>query len=615
VSADHLVPDPKPRIAPWLFEPMLANRRTYFKVAVAAVLINLFGLVSSLFSMVVYDRVVPNNAMDSLTALSIGLGIVVLFDFVLRSLRAYFVDVAGADIDYSIGQRVFGRILAMRLDLKKGSTGAIAGLMRELESMRDFFASATLTALVDVPFIFLTVAVIAVIGGPVVYVMLVTIPMVLIAGWLSNPALDRLAAKSMREGLSKQSVLVETIGGLEMVKSAGAGPMLSGRWGQAVRAQSDSSLRQRLVSTLAVTVATSASTLSYAGVIIVGVYMIADLRLTTGGLIACSILAGRAIAPLAQISQLLSRLSSTRTAYRQIDEMMQRPPEGPAGEPIVLSKVRGEIEFRNVVFKYPGAAEPALNGVSFTIKPGERVALLGRVGSGKSTVTRLLLGLYPPADGLVMIDGTDLRQIDPASLREKMGAAMQDNVLLTGTVRENITLDRARVDGDEMLRASELSGTHQFMGQLANGYDLRLADRGEGLSGGQRQSIALARALAGKPEILVFDEPTAAMDNQTEAQLIERLEREVAGRTLVVVTHRPSLLRLVQRIIVMDRGRITMDGPRDKVLQQLSRPQGQPNAPAPAGAQTPAAQNPAAQTAAPAAPGGSAPPVQQRPAA
>ena len=571
--SDHaLVEDPKPRFAPWLLEPMLANKPTYVKVALAAVLINIFALVTSLFSMVIYDRVVPNNAMASLTALSIGFAIVVIFDFVLKTLRAYFVDIAGADIDFKIGDRVFAKILSMRLDLKKGSTGALAGLMRELEALRDFFASATISTLVDVPFLFLTVAVIWAIGGKVVIVLLVIIPLVLLAGWLTNPALERLSARTMREGLSKQSVLVEAIGGLETVKASGAGDLLTARWLDAVRQQSDSSLRQRLVSTLAVTIAGSASTVSYAAIVIVGVNLIASQQLTTGGLIACSLLSGRAIQPLAQISQLLTRLSATRTAYRQINAMMLQPSEGPAGEALKMGRLAGRVEFRNVSFRYPGATENALGGVSFAIDPGERVALLGRVGSGKSTVTRLVLGLYPPSDGLVMIDGSDIRQLDPAALRRKIGTAMQDSVLISGSVRDNISLGRSVVDDDEMIRAAELSGTHQFMGQIANGYDLKLADRGEGLSGGQRQSIAIARALAGKPQLLVFDEPSSSMDTQTEGALIERLGREVQGRTFMLVTHRPSLLALVQRVIVLDRGKVMADGPRDAVMQQLTRP-------------------------------------------
>jgi ATP-binding cassette subfamily C protein LapB len=370
----------------------------------------------------------------------------------------------------------------------------------------------------------------------------------------------------------KQSVLVEAIGGMETVKSAGAAPLLSRRWLKAVREHSDSSLRQRLVAAIGVTFATSAGTISYAGVVIIGVNMIAEQTLTMGGLIACSILAGRAIAPLAQISQLLSRITATRTAYRQINAMMALPPEGPEGEPLKLSRVEGRIEMRNVSFRYPNTPERALEGISFTIEPGEHVALLGRVGSGKSTIARLVLGLYPPEEGLILLDGTDLRQLDPRALRSNIGAAMQESVLLTGSVRENIGLGRPKVDDAELLRAAEISGTHQFMGQIANGYDLKLADRGEGLSGGQRQSIAIARAIAGKPPIMIMDEPTSAMDAQTETALIQRLQQELEGRTLILITHRPPLLQLVNRIILLEKGKVVADGGRDAVLQKIMRP-------------------------------------------
>ena len=572
MSADNLVKVPKPRLADWLMEPMRRNRDTYWKVAVAAVFINIFGLLTALFTMTVYDRVVPNNAMSSLVALSIGLGIVIIFDFVLKLLRAYFVDHAGAQIDRDIGEQVFARLLAIRLELKKGSTGALAGMMRELEALRDFFASATLTAVVDVPFIVLTLVVVGIIGGPVVLVPGLMVPMVILIGWLTHPALDRLSARALGEAMLKQSVLVEAIGGLETVKTSGAAPLLSRRWLKAVEQHSDSSLRQRLISAIGVTFATSAGTISYAGVVIVGVNLIAEQELTMGGLIACSILAGRAIAPLAQISQLLSRLTSTRTAYRQINAMMEMPSEGPESGALKLSRVEGKIELRNVGFRYPGAPERALDEVSFTIEPGEHVALLGRVGSGKSTIARLILGLYPPEEGLIMLDGTDIRQLDPADLRENIGAAMQESVLLTGSVRENIVLDRANVDDEELIRAAQISGTHQFMGQIANGYDLRLADRGEGLSGGQRQSIAIARALAGRPPIMIMDEPSSAMDAQTEGALIQRLQEELRGRTVILITHRPPLLQLVQRIILLEKGKVVTDGPRDTVLQKIMRP-------------------------------------------
>jgi len=572
MSSDNLIKVPKPRLAEWLMAPMRANRSTYWKVALAAVFINIFGLLTSLFTMTVYDRVVPNNATSSLVALTIGLAIVVIFDFILKLLRAYFVDHAGANIDRDIGEAVFERLLKMRLELKKGSTGALAGMMRELEALRDFFASATLVAVVDVPFILLTLLIVWIIGGPVVIIPALMVPLVVLIGWITHPAMERLSAKAMGEGLQKQSVLVEAIGGLETVKTSGAAPLLSRRWLKAVKQHSDSSLRQRLVAAIGVTFATSAGTISYAGVVIVGVHEIAIRELTMGGLIACSILAGRAIAPLAQISQLLTRMTSTRTAYRQINEMMQLPSEGPEGDALRLSGVEGRIEFRNVGFKYPGAPERAIDGLSFTVEPGEHVALLGRVGSGKSTIARLILGLYPPEEGLIMVDGTDIRQLDPTSLRANVGAAMQESVLLTGSVRENIALGRDGIGDEEMVRAAQISGTHQFMGQIANGYDLRLADRGEGLSGGQRQSIAIARALAGRPPIVLMDEPSSAMDAQTEGGLIQRLQEELKGRTLILITHRPPLLQLVQRIILMDHGKIVSDGPRDSVLKQIMRP-------------------------------------------
>lgn len=562
-----MMPEPPPRFGAWLAAPMAANRSVYIKVAIAAALINLFGIVSSLFTMTVYDRVIPNNATASLIALTIGLGVVIIFDFLLRTLRAYFADIAGAEIDQEVGEHVFAKLLAFRLDQRTGSTGGLASLMRELETLRDFFASVTLTALVDVPFIALTLIVIAIIGGSLVFVPLLMLPLVVVAALATQPALDRLAVRSMNEAMEKQAVLVETIGGLETVKASGAGPLLTRRWQSAMARHSEISLRQRLVSSIAVNVAVIANTISYAGVVVVGVGLIAGGDLTTGGLIACSILAGRAVAPLGQIAQLLSRLNQTRSAYRQINALMAKPSEGAVAAPLALAKVDGRIEFRAVDFRYPGQSEKALSDVNFLINPGERVALLGRVGSGKSTVARLIQGLYPPEDGIVLLDGTDLHQFDLRAMRRHLGVALQDNVLLSGSIRDNIRLDRAGIDDDEMLRVAKLSGAHDFIGRVANGYDLVLADRGDSLSGGQRQSIALARALAGRPPLLIFDEPTSAMDAQTEARLLTALEAEIAGRTLILITHRPSLLRLVERLIIFEKGQIVADGPRDKILK------------------------------------------------
>lgn len=573
MSDEATIIQPKPRFADWLMEPIRSNRSVYVKVAIAAVMINLFALVTSLFTMTVYDRVLPNNATSSLIGLSIGLAIILIFDFVLKILRAYFVDVAGADIDREIGENVFSRLLSIRLDQPRGSTGGLAQMLRELETLRDFFASATLVAIVDVPFILITLAVMAMIGGWLVLVPIILIPIVVLVGLITQPQMDRLSAKAMGQSMLKQSVLIETIGGLEMVKSASAGRLLSRRWDAAVENHAETSMAQRLISNISITVAASGQQIAYAGVVVAGVEMIANQSLTMGGLIACSILGGRAVAPLSQIANLLSRLTMTRTAYRQLDKFMEAPTEGGGANALALQTLTGQIEFRNVHFSYPGATEAALNGVSFQIKPGEKVAFLGRVGSGKSTIARILLGLYPPSEGLVLVDGTEVRQLDAAQMRRNMGSVLQDTVLLSGSVRDNIVLERDHIDDEEMLRAARLSGTHDFMGRLANGYELRLADRGESLSGGQRQSIAIARALAGKPSILLLDEPTSAMDAQTEVALIERLQRETADRTALIITHRLPLLKLVSRIIVIGDGKVVADGPRDAILKQLSQPQ------------------------------------------
>lgn len=572
MSNDPFVPERQSRFANWLVQPMLQNRGTYMKVALAAVLINLFGLVTSLFSMTVYDRVVPNNATSSLVALTIGVSIVLVFDFILRTLRAYFVDIAGVNVDRKVGESTFDRLISLRLDLRRGSTGQLAGVMRELESLRDFLASASMTAIIDVPFILLTLAVIAAIGGKLVLVPLVMLPIVIIAGLITYPALDRLSGSVMNHGLTKQSVLVEAIGGLETVKVIGAGPLLGKRWLDATDAHADGSLRQRLVATLGINVAATAQSVSYAGIIVFGVYLIAERQLTTGGLIACSLLGGRALAPLGTIAQLMSRLTSARTAYKQINGFMGQPSEQASETALRPARIDGRLEFRNVTFRYPSAKEDALRDLNLVINPGERVGVLGRIGSGKSTLARMALGLYQPTDGVVMLDGTDLRQMDLPSIRGKIGVALQESVLLSGSLRENILLGRKDIDDEEMLRVARLTGVHDFVGQIANGYDLKLADRGESLSGGQRQSISLARALVGRPSLIVFDEPTSGVDMQTEEVLISRLVGEIADRTVIIITHRPSLLKLVNRVVVLHAGRVAADGPRDEVLKRLAQP-------------------------------------------
>ncbi|WP_242138895.1 MULTISPECIES: type I secretion system permease/ATPase [unclassified Sphingomonas] len=568
---EHPIVLHKPRLAAWLMDPIRASRGLYLQVALAATLVNLFSLATSLFSMTVYNRIVPNNATDSLIALSVGMGIVLVFDFVLRSLRGYFVDIAGRRIDATVGTAIFDRMLSMRMESRKGSNGAFAGLLREFESLRDFFASATLVAIVDVPFILLFLTVIWAIGGWVVIVPLALVPAVIGVGLFSQPSLGELAGKGLTQGMSKQGVLVETISGLETIKSSSAGPLMARRWAQAVEDHAASSLKQRLVAAVTINVAQSAQQVCYIGVVILGVYLVADHQLTMGGLIAASILGSRCVAPLGQIASLLTRISHTRSAYAHIDQLMQSGGEARDDTRYLRRpKLDGTIEFRNVIFRYPGSTVRALDDVSFLIEPGEHVAIVGRVGSGKSTIARLILGLYEPSEGAVLVDDADVRQLHPEDLRRNIGAVLQDVFLLTGSVRENIALGNSAVDDAAVLRAARVSGTHDFIGQMPNGYDLKLADRGEGLSGGQRQSIAMARALASDHPILLFDEPTSAMDIQSENALIARLETELQRKTVVLVTHRQSMLRLADRVIIMDHGKIVAAGPRDDVLKSVA---------------------------------------------
>ena len=507
-----------PAAGDWLRAPLWANRGLFAQVALAATLINVFAMATALFSMAVYNKVVPNDAVDSMAALVIGISLVIAFDFLLRGLRGYFVDIAGQNIDRVLGEALFDRLLGMKLADRRSSNGAFAGLLREFETLREFFASATITALVDVPFVLLFTLVIAIIAPPLVVVPLLAIPIVIGTALAAQPLLTRLSAASFSESLNKQGVITETIAGLETVKSSLAGPMLARRWRAAVTHHAALSLRQRCVAAIAVNVAAAMQSIAYVAVLTLGVVLIAEQALSMGALVAASMLVGRAVAPLGQIAALLTRLSHTQRAYRALDRVMTAAGEADgdtpgrrAGDAAPLRRpvLDGRIAFRRVSFRYPGSTMLALDDVSFDITPGERVAIIGKVGSGKSTIARLILGLYTP----------------------ESGAVMQDVVLLSGTIRDNIALGDPAVDDSAILRAAQQSGAHAFIGTMPGGYDVLLADRGEGLSGGQRQSIALARALAKPHPMMVFDEPTSAMDSASENALIQRLEGELYQRS------------------------------------------------------------------------------------
>ncbi len=503
----------------WFRSALAANRWSYVQVAMAAAIANVLALTTSIFIMVVYDRVLPNQALESLVALTIGVAVALGFDFAIRTLRASFIDRAGQRADLQMGRTIFDRVLSLRMASRQGSTGAVAASLREFETLRDFFTSATLVAIVDLPFILLFVGVIYLIGGPLAVVPLVAVPLVLVVALATQPILARLAEQSFREGQSKQSVLVEALAGLETIKASRAEGRMKARWERALRQQAEHSVKSRALSQLALNSTAFVQQMSQIAIVIYGVFLIVGGTISMGALIASVILTGRALTPLAQIAQTLTRISQTRIAYRAIDRMMQAESERPEGRQY-LSRDRadGAISFHDVSFSYPDASQPALSGVSLDIAAGERVAILGPIGSGKSSLARMALGLYQPSEGSVRLDGTDLRQIDPGDLRRNIGAVLQDAWLFSGSLRENIAIGAPRATDAEILQAARIAGVEDFVAKLPHGYDTQIAERGDGLSGGQKQSIAMARGLLGDPPILVLDEPRAAMDVMTETR-------------------------------------------------------------------------------------------------
>jgi ATP-binding cassette subfamily C protein LapB len=442
--------------------------------------------------------------------------------------------------------------------------------LREFEALREFFTSGTLIALVDLPFIFLFLGVIWLIGGELAFVPMVAVPLVFLVGLCLQFPLRRVIEKTQREANQKHAILVETIDGLETIKASAAEGRIQRAWERFSGLTAESSGKARFLSGLAVTFAQTSIQFSTVLVVVAGVYLIAEGELTMGALVAVTILTGRALAPLGAVAGMLTRLQQSRVALKALDEIMKRPLERPPGKSFLhRPRLRGEIAFQDIDFSYPDQQTPALNGCSFKILPGERVGILGRIGSGKSTVARLMLGLYEQQRGTILVDGTDLRQIDPADLRRNIGYVSQDNYLFFGSVRDNIAFGAPHLDDEAVIRAAGIAGVSEFLRVHPHGYDLQVGERGMSLSGGQRQAVVVARALVLDPPIVVLDEPTSHMDNSTEAAMKERLEPVLAGKTVLLITHRSSMLSLVDRLIVLDRGKVVADGPKDEVVQAL----------------------------------------------
>lgn len=569
---DPQAPQKKEAGRHWFWALMLDNKKLYMNVGIAAILINLFGLSGPLFIMNVYDRVIPNNAIETGWVLAIGALTVYFFDFIMRTLRGYFIDLAGRRVDVMASRRIYDQILNIKLSQRPASSGAFANMVRDFESVRDFLTSATLTALIDLPFSFFFLFVIFLLGGPIAFILLFLIIFVAGIGMILQWPINVMVQRSKHSAEAKHGLLVETIGALETIKAIGADGRMRARYGSHVGENAVHAQSSRFVSALGVNIATMLQLSASIIVVLMGMYLVQDARMTMGALIACVILGGRALAPIGQVANLMSRYHQARASYKTLHDIMSMEIERPPAKQFLhRPELKGKITFEDVDFAYPGTDKDVLSDISVTIKAGEHVGIIGRIGSGKSTIARMMLGLYEADKGTIYVDDTDYRQVDPADLRRNIAYIAQDVVLFRGTVQENIAISKPQASENEILKAAKLSGVHDFISRHPMGYDAPVGERGEGLSGGQRQAIALARAILHTPNILICDEPTNAMDIQAEEAFRQHIGQQIKNKTFVLITHRHHLLTLVDRLILMDQGRVVIDGPRDKVIEALSK--------------------------------------------
>lgn len=567
----EMAPDLYASGAGWFFDTLKQFWRLYAQVALAAILINIFMLVAPLFIMNVYDRVVPNAGFSTLWVLAIGAFSAFLFDFILRQLRSYFIDVAGRGADILLTSQIYQQIMNVRLGVnRRMSSGMLANQVREFETLRDFMTSSTLVTLIDLPFVFLFIAVIALLAGPVAWVPLLAIPIVLLVSFAVQWPLRNMVGQYSEDVDAKHGHLVESIGALEVIKSLGLSGQALARWETLCGAVARLGLKARFLSSLGVHFALFVQNIVSIGVIIWGVYLVTDGQITVGALVAATTLAGRAMAPLGQAVGLFVRYQQAKSALKKLDELMQAEVERPDGQQFVtLGTFKGQFQLSDVSFSYPGSPMESLNHVSFTIQPGEKVAIVGRIGSGKSTLLRMLLNLYNPTKGQVLVDGVEVRQIDPAALRAQIAYVPQANMLFRGTLRENVLIAKSTASENEFLNACQLSGVSEFVRRHPLGFDMPVGERGEFLSGGQRQAVALARAMLKGGNVVVLDDPTSEMDSRSEEHVKASLRDWLVGKTVILITHRGTMLDIVDRMLVMDYGRLLVDGPKEAVLEKL----------------------------------------------
>lgn len=555
----------------WFWSAFVEQMPLYRDVLVAAFLVNVFAMVVPLFSMNIYDRVIPTHAEETMWMLAIGVLLTIFFDYILKIIRSHFIDLAGSRIDVKLSALIMERVLGMRMADKPLSVGSFAQTMRSFESVRDFMSSATVTTLVDLPFAIIFIVLMAWISWPLIFVPILAAVVIIFYTLHVQRQVHALTEQSSRTAALRNATLIESLSALETLKALGAESHVQARW-EAISAQLakvSSSIRHKSHSATGLVATMSSVCLVFN--VILGVYLIDLKMLTMGGLIAGGMLIGRVISPLAQMVGLIMQYENAKISLSMIEDQMKKPRERSETINYVhRDHIEGDIEFRNVKFAYPDQENLALNGVSFSIKKGEHVAVIGKTGSGKTTLTRMIMGMYQPSEGAVSVDGIDLRQLDPADLRANIGCVEQHAVLFFGTLRENITLAAPYAEDSQILHAADVGMLSEMINRHPRGFDMMVGERGEFLSGGQRQCVAIARAALMTPSILLFDEPTSAMDFSTESKFIEKMQSYGQNKTLVIVTHRMSLLALADRVIVMDQGKIVADGPKNEILEAIN---------------------------------------------
>jgi len=555
----------------WFWDTLKLSKNIYRDVIYATVLVNLFVLASPLFTMSVYDRVIPNNATETLWVFAIGVLVIYLLDTFLKFTRAILLENAGKKSDIIMSSIMFEKVLDLKMASHPKSVGSFASNLKDFDAIRMFLTNATLTALVDFPFAILFLLVIGYIGGWIVIVPILMMILILVYALIVRVPLKESIEETHKAAAAKSSILVEALQNIETLKTLGTVGQVQWAWEETTGEIARKSLKSRMISASISTVTGFLIQLTTVLSIIVGVYLISEHALTMGGLIAIIIISSRAVAPMGQVTALIANYADAKSAYDVLDTIINQPAERPLGKKFITRpKFRGEIVFKDVSFAYEESDHNALNNVSFSIKPGEKVAIIGRMGSGKSTIAKLLMHLYDPTDGSILLDGIDLQQLDPVDLRRNISYVGQDVVLFKGNAKDNITYRSVHVSDEQMIRASIISGADDFIKKHPKGYEMPIGERGMGLSGGQRQTIGIARAILFESPIVIMDEPTHSMDQVSENHLIDNLKHYIEDKTAIFITQKNSVLALADRIIVMNEGRIYLDGPKKEVIAKLS---------------------------------------------